>query len=78
MRLENKKFDLNRSVYELCKDYPDLPKILYSLGFTDITKPGMLNTAGRFMTLKKGAAMKKISLEKIKDAISQYGYEVTD
>ena len=30
--------------------------ILSDMGFTDITKPGMLNTVGRFMTLDKGAS----------------------
>ena len=33
--------------------------ILAEIGFVDILKPGMLNTAGRFMTIPKGAAMRK-------------------
>jgi hypothetical protein len=36
----------------------------------------MLNTAGRIMTLKKGAAFKKISLSKIVHALNESGYEV--
>lgn len=74
----NKIIDLNKNVNELCKEFPDLPKILYDMGFVDIVKPGMLSTVGRFMTIKKGAAMKKISLDIIKDTLSQNGYDVID
>lgn len=60
-----KQLDLNQSVHDLCALYPEIMDILKDLGFTDIVKPGMLQTAGRFMTIKKGAAMKKIDLESI-------------
>lgn len=73
--MEEKVIDLNKSVYELCSQHKDLPKILHDLGFVDIIKPGMLQTAGRFMTIKKGATMKKISLETIEQTLSQYGYK---
>ncbi|NLL72466.1 MAG: DUF1858 domain-containing protein [Clostridiales bacterium] len=76
--MNKKTIDLNRSVYDLCKESPELVEILHELGFVDIVKPGMLNTAGRFMTLIKGAKMKKISLDKIKDALNQKGYDVTN
>jgi hypothetical protein len=72
--MENRIIDLNRSVFDLCNEYKDLPDILNDLGFVDIIKPGMLHTAGRFMTIKKGAAMKKISLDVIKETLLQYGY----
>lgn len=74
----NNIIDLNRSVYDLCNEFPDVLDILHGLGFVDVIKPGMLKTAGRFMTIKKGAIMKKISLDKIKDAFAQNGYEVID
>ncbi|MDD4111415.1 MAG: DUF1858 domain-containing protein [Herbinix sp.] len=73
--MESRIIDLNRSVYDLCNEYKDLPKILHDLGFVDIIKPGMLHTAGRFMTIKNGASMKKISLDTIKETLSQYGYK---
>ncbi|HWT26871.1 MAG TPA: DUF1858 domain-containing protein [Mobilitalea sp.] len=68
--------DLNRSLYDLCKDYPELPDILDEVGFKDITKPGMLATAGRLMTIPKGAAMKKINLDDVKVALVTNGYEI--
>ena len=61
-----KIINLNHSVDELCTVYPELMDILKDLGFKDIVKPGMLQTAGRFMTIPKGAAMKNIDIEVVK------------
>jgi hypothetical protein len=71
-----KSIDFNKTVYELCSEDPQIIELLVSLGFNDITKPGMLNTAGRFMTIPKGAAMKKLALETIKQVFIENGYEV--
>lgn len=70
----NKIINLNDSIYEINNKYPEIKEILYNLGFTDIVKPGMINTAGRFMTLKKGSQMKKIDLNLIKDTLDKSGY----
>lgn len=71
----SKIIDINKTVYELCKEYPEIPEILSELGFKDITKPGMISTAGRFMTLPKGAAAKGLDLENIKNKLILRGYE---
>ncbi len=71
-----KKIDLKKSVYELSCEYPEIVDILYELGFKDITKPGMLQTAGRFMTITKGAAMKHIDIKVIEQAFQQRGYTI--
>lgn len=76
--MENKIIDLNINVYELCKKYEELPDILHELGFVDIIKPGMLHTVGRFMTIKKGADLKKINLDLIKDKLIEHGYKIID
>ena len=68
--------DFSKSVYEICRDEPEVIEIMKELGFESIASPGMLNTAGRFMTIPKGAAMKKIPVEKIVDALKSKGYEV--
>lgn len=73
-----KVLDLDATVYSLCGKYPELLAILHDIGFSDITKPGMLNTAGRFMTLTKGAAMKKISMETIVRTLLEHGYDVLE
>ena len=69
--------DLNESVFALCSKHPDLIEILSALGFTDITKPGMLQSAGRFMTPAKGAALKHIPLDKILATLAAHGYDAT-
>ena len=71
-----KEIDLKKTVYELCKDYPDVKNVLAELGFADITKPGMLETAGRFMTIPKGSSAKGIDMERIKQEFIRRGYQI--
>lgn len=70
--------DPNKSVFELTKEHPELIPIMKEIGFESITTPGMLNTAGRFMTLPKGSAMKKIPMEQIQAAFLEHGYQILD
>ncbi|HEY8390991.1 MAG TPA: DUF1858 domain-containing protein [Clostridia bacterium] len=75
--MDQKVIDLNESVFSLCKKDNNLKNILYDLGFKDIINPAMLNTAGRFMTLKKGSKLKHIALSKIVFTLEELGYKVT-
>lgn len=72
----DKVIDLSKTVYEISREHPDITEILSELGFSDITKPGMLGTAGRFMTIPKGAAMKKEGMELILKTLRERGYIV--
>ena len=72
------KISNNDSVYDLVTNYPEIKDILFELGFVDIVKPGMLQTAGRIMTLSKGAAMKKISLSEIAVKLKASGFELLE
>ena len=72
----NKRIDLGRSVHALCSEYPELLEVMKDLGFKDIVMPGMLSTAGRIMTIPKGAAMKKIDMDVIVDRLKSEGFEV--
>jgi hypothetical protein len=76
--MSEKVIQLSKSVYELCQQYPELPQILHDLGFTDITRPGMLVSVGRFMTLVKGAAAKKIDIEVLKQQLEEQGFVVNN
>ena len=58
----SKKIDLNRSVYDITKTYPEVIDIMVNLGFDEIKKPAMLNSVGRIMTIPKGAKSKGISI----------------
>ncbi len=70
--------DLSKTVYELCRDNKDIPGILASVGFRDIVKPGMIETAGRFMTVPKGCQLRKISLDTVRDAFAKNGYVIKE
>lgn len=74
----NKIINLKHTVYELCQEYPEMPDILNGLGFHDIVKPGMLQTVGRFMTISKGASIKKINLDTIKTTLVEQGFQIDE
>ena len=71
-----KILDVNQTIYELCNQYPEIISIMIEIGFENITKPGMLQTAGRVMTLPKGCRMKGISLDTVKEAFQNNGFTI--
>jgi hypothetical protein len=76
--MKEKEIDLRKTVYELCSEYPEQTELLDEIGFHDIAKPGMLSTVGRFMTIPKGAAMKKIDPAFIKKVFEEHGFQVKE
>lgn len=72
--MQLKPIDLTQSVHTLCTQYPDLIPVMEELGFSDITKPGMLATAGRWMTIPKGAALKKLEMDTIIQKLAEHGF----
>ncbi len=71
-----KQINLSKSVYELCKEYPEIVDIMKEVGFKDIASPGMLNTAGRFMNISKGAMMKGIDMDAVMKAFEEKGFKL--
>lgn len=71
-----KEIDLNKTLLELVTEYPEVVDIMAQLGFAAIKKPGMLQTAGRYMTIPKGAKMKKIPLSEVVKAFEAHGFSV--
>ena len=69
-----KRIDLNKSVYDLCTEYPELISIMEELGFTEITNKTTLNTMGRIMTIPKGALLKKIDMIEVVLALKNNGF----
>lgn len=74
--MTQQSIDLTRNVHDLCTEHPKLLMLMAEIGFSDITKPGMLNTAGRFMTIPMGAKMKGLSLDSIVQRLEQAGFLV--
>lgn len=71
-----KQIKLSQTVYELVTAYPEIVPILVSIGLDGVTNPALLNTAGRFMTLPKGAQMKQIPLSQIVATLTENDFEV--
>lgn len=73
-----KRLELSRSLYDLVKEFPEVKEIMAGLGFADIGKPGMLQTAGRYITIPKGARLKKIPMTEITAAFEAAGFELIE
>ncbi|MDT2745084.1 DUF1858 domain-containing protein [Enterococcus asini] len=71
-----KTIDVGRHLYEVVQAYPEVVAIMVELGFKEIKAPGMLQTAGRYMTIEKGAKLKKIPLEQVIAAFQAAGFEI--
>ena len=72
----SKKIDLNWSVYDITKTYPEVIDIMANLGFDEIKKPAMLNSVGRIMTIPKGAKAKGISIPVVIAELIKNGFEI--
>lgn len=70
------RIPLTSSLYDIVKTYPEVKEIMIQLGFAQITQPGMLATAGRYMTIDKGAQLKKIPMENVTAAFAAAGFEL--
>ena len=71
-----RQVDFQKTVYDLCEEDPFVIEIMKELGFEQITKQGMLKTAGRVMTISKGARMRGIELSDIVQTFAKHGYIV--
>lgn len=71
-----RKLDLNKTVFELTQEYPELIDIMAELGFTEITKKPVLHSAGKIMTIPKGAKMKNISMMDVVTTLMERGFEL--
>mgnify|MGYP000105085935 FL=1 len=60
----------------MVQEYPELVDVLKDLGFSEITKPAMLNSVGRITTIPKGAKMRNISMMKVVPALMSNGFEL--
>ncbi len=73
-----KEINIDNTLSNIINEYPELLDILYECGFTQIKIPGMLQTAGRFMTLRSGCELRKIELGTLKAELYNKGYTIID
>lgn len=72
----SKHINLDLSIFELVKEYPELVDVMESLGFSDISKPVMLHSVGKIMTIPKGVKMKNIAIDEIVMKLEENGFTV--
>jgi hypothetical protein len=73
-----KKINLNDTVYTIVKRYPTITDCFIESGFDQIVKHGMIESVGRFMTLKAGIKFKKLNRDKVETIFQSYGYSLED
>ncbi len=74
----SKQLDMKKSVYDLCMEYPELKQIMSDIGFTEITRKAALLTAGRVMTIPKGAEVKGIPMNRVLTVLRGCGFEIVN
>ncbi|HKL84121.1 MAG TPA: DUF1858 domain-containing protein [Bacilli bacterium] len=76
--MQIKTININESVHEVVSKDERVKTLLFELGFKEIIKPAMLQTVGKIMTIKKGAAMRGINLDVVKQKFEENGFEVVE
>ena len=70
------KIDINKNVYDLVTENPQIKDKLIDLGFKPLSNPIMFNTMAKKMSIKRGAKM--LGIENIKEKLEKAGFEVID
>ncbi|MEE9459035.1 MAG: DUF1858 domain-containing protein [Candidatus Bathyarchaeia archaeon] len=71
-----KEIDLNKTVYELTEEYPELIDILKDFGFLGIANPIMRKTLGRTTTIPKGCEKQGKELSEVVKRLEEKGFTV--
>lgn len=71
-----KEINLDQTLLSIVSQYPELIDLLYDIGFTQIKVPGMLQTAGRFMTLRSGCELRKIDIKLLELVLIEKGFTI--
>jgi len=71
-----KELDLNKSVFDLTEQYPELIDVLKEIGFAGLAFPAVRKTLGKKMTLPAGCEKQKIELAVVISQLEDLGYKV--
>jgi len=72
-----KQIDLQKTIYELTEEYPELIETLKELGFAGIAFPAVRKTLGKKMTLPAGCEKQKKDLSQVLKHLESLGYSIT-
>lgn len=70
--------DLNRTLYDLTTEYPELIDILVELGFMGVKNPVMRETHGKQMTVKTGCDHLGLDLGQVAGKLRSKGFTVIE
>lgn len=68
--------DLNKTLYDLTTEHPEIIEVLFELGFMGVKNPVMRETHGKQMTVKTGCGHLGLDLEQVAAALRAKGYTV--
>ncbi len=74
--MNKKEIDINKTVYDLTSEYPELIDILGELGFAGVKNPIARNTVGRLTTLKQGCEKLGKDLNEVIEKLEENGFVV--
>jgi uncharacterized protein len=66
------------TIYTICNAYPQVIDLLHDFGFTQIKQPMMIQTVGRYMTLKKGCEMRGFDYEELVRLLTSQGLSMEE
>ena len=64
------------TIYDLIRMNPGIEDILSDIGFTEIKKPIMLSTVGKFITIEKGCKIRNLDIKTVKSILLDHGYDL--
>ena len=71
-----KEIDIDKSVYDITEQHPELIPVLKELGFAGVANPIARNTLGRTMSVRKGCERQGKDLAEVVKALQAKGYDV--
>lgn len=72
--MQNKEIDLDKNIFELTNQYPELIEILAQMGFIGVKNPLIRNTIGRKTTLREGCKKQGKDLRLIIEELRKKGF----
>ena len=71
-----KEIDLNKNLFELTEQHPELIEILVGLGFMGVGNPALRSSHGKIMTIPKGCQAMGLDLKEIVRHLEKAGFKV--
>lgn len=73
-----KTMDLNKNIYELTVEYPELIDILSELGFAQIKNPVLRKTVGKTVTLTAACGQLNLDFDSLKKMLKEKDFVIKE